>query len=874
MADRPKRSKRSSKSTNHLRRARGQADDGTSEASRTSEATRHSESSRHSEASRNASSRSSAYYDDTSYHQSHQAHEGHGAPSIRSTASRFSLNEQFAATRREIEFDFDDSSSVLGRSTIASQPLDELVPNDATQYEARTPRLSNIDNFYDLLCVSRDPSPESIRRAYFRLFTLLYPDAQPPHLRHAASIYFMAVQTAFETLLDPCRRLKYDFDCLHDGTFNESIGSDQQYEDYRRWHIELLSNREHQANVDAGLECWELGARFDAQELFSHLKHGPQYGLQNGTAAIEPVDFEMGYSFLIHLPGLDHRLRHATRIVQESLPARLVAQQTALAGQVDKMDPQEHPTSSTRDDTVLVIRSSVYGFLQQVSFLPIITLLDPYQPSFSTTPTKDRLAQLQIGKVHPLIAIRLRHNLSQRNLQSSHSKVEQATNANAEDEDGTIIEAETEVLPELAASIGLSKRVIIPYDKKESVVQIGARSTLWDKRFPRLWLSLRRPTIEGAFLCSVDSGDWQIRADETSRILSNFSARVKRKILHLNLPLYRTPKIELAYKIGGLFEPRETLMVDRFSNRGLRELDKDFGNSKVASWTVSAAAEPSYLSTSLKYVRDVGFWLPQQTPHDLVEHVDVYHKQPGHIHDREVRIEAELSSSSVWTGYLALRCLKRIGRFSKLGFELGLSSYSLHLSVYWSRLGRRINLPFLMCSRENLNTGILFWTTLVPFTSFAAWEAWSRYRRLRQYRQHLKEEKAKSKLRDDQGYKRVEADQVTSLMAAGVQNKMRAEYASNGLVVLSAKYGVKAQGTSNAWGAEEVADVTVPVAALVDGGRLYIPPGVCKSNIIGFWDPSPGEEKVLHVRYTYKGKEATVEVSGDDEELDLPSPPP
>ncbi|KAI0601627.1 hypothetical protein F4775DRAFT_540699 [Biscogniauxia sp. FL1348] len=876
MADRSTRSSKRN-SSRHRRRARGQAENNASAASR------------------NPSARPSVrhhHHDETPRHQpSHPSQPSQPppgyAPSIRSTTSRFSQTDQFAATRREFEFDFDDASSIA-RSTVVSQPLNEVDSDDdnddsndahddddnddndnddddddenlTTARPATTSRPENMSNYYDLLCVSRDPSPDSIRRAYFRLLTLLYPEVQPPHLRQASGVYFTVIQNAFETLLDPCRRLKYDLDLLHSASSHAaSHVNAQNDEDYRLWHTDFMRNREQQENADAGLDFWELGARFDAQELSNHLK----YGRQDGTSTVEPVDFEMGHSFSLDLPGLDRQVRQATRVVQAYLDTRFMSQKAVGEKQPDYVAIQNDPSSDRKGGTVLAIRGSVYGFLPNVSFLPVTTLLDPYQPSLSTTLTKDRLVQLHAGKIHPLIAIKLRHDISRGNLAS---KAGRSTKVGNTDQDETVIEAETEVLPEPSVSIGLSRHMTLPYDRNvRSLVQVGVKSSLNSRRLPRFWSSVRRPTAEGVLLCSIDSGDWQMRPDETCRVLSDFTARVKRKLLYFDLPLYRTPKLEIAYKAGGPLDPRGTLITDRLSDRGLRGLDKGFYDDGTASWTVSATAESTYLSTSLKYARDVSFELPHAAQN---KHAVAHRGRWGLSPAREVRIEAEFSANSVWAGYLAVRCLKRVGRFAKFGFELGLSSYSLHLSVYWSRLGRRVNLPFLMCSRENLNTSVLFWTTIVPFTSFAAWEAWSRYRRLRQYR--LREEKVKSSLQEDQGYKRVEADQVASLMMTGVQNKQRAEYTVSGLVIKSAKYGVKAPGSSNAWGAEEVADVTVPVAALVNGSRLFIPAGVCKSNILGFWDPSPGEEKVLHVRYMYKGKEATVEVSGDDEELVLP----
>jgi DnaJ family protein C protein 11 len=44
---------------------------------------------------------------------------------------------------------------------------------------------------------------------------------------------------------------------------------------------------------------------------------------------------------------------------------------------------------------------------------------------------------------------------------------------------------------------------------------------------------------------------------------------------------------------------------------------------------------------------------------------------------------------------------------------------------------------------------------------------------------------------------------------------------------------------------------------------------VRKGCIPGFWDPAPAREKLLLVRYSWKGKEAVVAVKGE-EELVLP----
>ncbi|KAI1334345.1 hypothetical protein F5Y15DRAFT_294060 [Xylariaceae sp. FL0016] len=824
--------------------------------------------------SRNSSARSSAiYYEDPA--QSQPLNNALGYASLRSTSSRFSLNEQFAATRRDFEFDFDDASSVLERGTVASQPLDESEADDTVvvdhtrERNGSTPTRNHVAvaDYYDLLCVPRDPSAQTIRRAYFRLFTLLHPDMHPPQSRTAAEAYFAAVQAAFETLLDPCRRLQYD-EHSQDRSLDGS-SSDQEYEAYLEWHDKLKQCLLPYDIVD-GRGLWELGARFDAQQIFGralsgHRKHD-----------ISPVDFEMRHSISIGLPGLDEELRRARSSVWAFLNSKPFSWQSGRNDTVGSAIEDHHGreswkrSPSSRNGTVAEIQGSIYGFLQNISLMPFAILLDHYQPSFPTARNVEQSAYMRDGRVQPLVSAKMHHRLSAQidKLPPITRSPDHVALASTE-----AVEIEAVMLPKPAISTRLIKGVVIPGDRQPSSVQVAANSALWNRQFPRLFTSLQRPTAGGVVMCSVDSGDWRTQAEDTCRFFSDFT-KVHKKTWSLDLSLHTPPKIDIAYKIGGAFEQQDQCIPCRLTDHGLRGLDRGFDCDKKGSWTVSATAEPNWQSASIKYGRDVDIVSFARSVQDRVSSgkADVNHTGVSPPVGRKFRMEAEVSSNSLWAGYLALRCLKRVGRFSKAGFEIGLSTYSLSLSLYWSRLGQRINLPFIICSRANLNTHVAFWTTFVPFAGFTAWEAIDRYRR---YRRHQRRSESRrdctASLQEAQNAKRTEADQLTSLMYTGVQNRQRAEYVGNGLVVLSAKYGVKAKDSeTNAWGAEEVADVTVAVAALIDGGRLCIPAGVRKANILGFWDPAPEETKILHVRYSYKNKEATVEMAGDQETLVLP----
>jgi molecular chaperone DnaJ len=73
-------------------------------------------------------------------------------------------------------------------------------------------------DFYELLGVSRDATPEEIKRAYKRLAREHHPDVNPDDAESEAR--FKEIALAYETLMDPERRRRYD-------TFGTAAGTGQ-----------------------------------------------------------------------------------------------------------------------------------------------------------------------------------------------------------------------------------------------------------------------------------------------------------------------------------------------------------------------------------------------------------------------------------------------------------------------------------------------------------------------------------------------------------------------------------------------------------------------------------------------------------------------
>lgn len=153
--------------------------------------------------------------------------------------------------------DFPQSTARDFRATVEEDGLDDdySVVGD---YPEET-------DYYLLLGLSRNPPPTNaeIRSAYRSLSLSFHPDKQPAHLRHAAESQFKHIQDAYDTLIDPQKRVVYDISGA-EGVRQEwgqlgamGIRGEAQRQDvgvkamspgeFRRWFLKTMKKRERQA---------------------------------------------------------------------------------------------------------------------------------------------------------------------------------------------------------------------------------------------------------------------------------------------------------------------------------------------------------------------------------------------------------------------------------------------------------------------------------------------------------------------------------------------------------------------------------------------------------------------------------------------------
>ncbi|KAK1716107.1 uncharacterized protein BDZ83DRAFT_587589 [Colletotrichum acutatum] len=797
--------------------------------------------------SRNSSARSSAAWEDYaylhpsgSYQQQLPQHAQQQLPhALRSASSRFSLNEQFAATRQEYEFGDDDASSILERMTLASDIGDESTIAVSTGGGDATQDIDGVEgDYYDLLCLAKDPTltPDQIRRAYHRLLLYLHRDGLPENLHGVAQPYLNQAQKGFETLIDPYRRALYDASRLRDVTSAPDLPLD---EDYRYVYDMSLKEQLRQRAADVVQTSSDLGIRFDATKA-----------LRQGSA-VTPLDFTLSHSVTVGLPGLGRWME------------RTAAPKTQRVSSVSKRVPSialnesdEASVDQPRESMIylpppqVTLTGSVYGIVEEIYRVPLPILADRYQPLLPLTIPRKRIIQLAEQRPCPLISLKFRQDIIHRTAEDRIAK--------------TSIEVETEALPEASLTAKISHPIHLPNAPDPILLEGSIKSGRpWTQSAPRIGLGIHRWMGAGTAYAIADSGDWSVWPGETIKLFTDFSQVSKNQLL-TEFPMKTSASFEVGYTTSPERVPSTANEDSPRGEYGIRGLDHETTITNDGSWTVSASLTADTIGGYLRYGKDMPALLsaPSSTA--------------------PTRLELELCTNTLLDRHLALRNLWPVGRFSKLGLELGVSLHSLHLSLYWSRLSQRLSIPLLLSPRADYTPAVFFYAAAVPVLAFAARHFYSSYSASSSGRAKRTRGANLGEV-DLQAYvarKRAAADDIAVVLSGAVEARQRVERQRGGLVILSAKFGVRGEGGAgedgngdddnenidpDCWAAEEVADVTVAVAALVEDGRLRIPAGVRKASLLGFWDPAPLRRKALHVRYLWRGRESIIEVAGRDE---------
>ncbi|CAK7221691.1 hypothetical protein SCUCBS95973_004585 [Sporothrix curviconia] len=700
--------------------------------------------------------------------------------------------------------------------------------------------------YYDLFCLSREqfppPSSAQIRAAYYRLFRLLNSsisnggggsgstagstNLMPAALRPYAAAYFLEIQVAFETLIDPIRRLEYDrfLDDLEDERAENDVygdESDSEADDSKPGKAGRAASTSKKADKTSTPAAYPLpqGTAFVRKHDFQTTTDlGARYTVSDvrlgnlllpKSLSISSLDYALTQTMRVGLPAfrqytelslyqLQCRVQRVRRLLHERFG---IGRGGAVQNSFKSRDGRTYyytrqPSSSAAPNQplwpircgipIVSLSASAYTLSTAAAAAgAVLPLGDRYQPLLPEVLGPARIAQLAHTRASGCVVLGYRQEFW-----TGSNAVSGLPSAPS-----VVAEIETQVLPRVAVTARLSQSVSLPsavrkLERKVLGSQAGepvhvevmmqtAESSLFSSSLPLspslprfgLGLSRRMGGNGGSMFLCTDSGNnwWSLLSPFASS--SSSSLPVSSSLFAPLIP----PMVEVGYSMS----PHELgLHVGRPltgpADRGLKGVDVDMdtlGNVAAYSsdrrnpvqphgtWTVSAATTGyGSMAAYVRYGRTV-FLTPLGRRAPAIAAANTRQGRcQSQSPRRAVRVEAELCAADRYLsdGYLAVRALApvrwwgfRNGWFSnatalfrsstpasttppKLGLEVALSagSGSVHFSLYWSRLGQRIKLPFLLLpnpassgtTSTAVATKLFVWAAIAPMAFMAVRE--------------------------------------------------------------------------------------------------------------------------------------------------------
>ncbi|BAT11588.1 chaperone protein dnaJ 13 [Oryza sativa Japonica Group] len=208
---------------------------------------------------------------------------------------------------------------------------------------------------------------------------------------------------------------------------------------------------------------------------------------------------------------------------------------------------------------------------------------------------------------------------------------------------------------------------------------------------------------------------------------------------------------------------------------------------------------------------------------------------------------------------------RRISEFStvRMIYNIGIQGVSWRFELH--RAGQKLVIPVLLSTDFNalLATSVF----AIPSTLYFLLQTYF----VKPYclkREKQKELEKMESLSSQLTEARRAAKKAQKLLEPVSNRKKNRQLEDDGLVITKALYGnrkkVKESSESNELNddvASQVLDVTIPLNFLVsEAGQLKLHEGIKKSGIMGFYDPCPGDPKLLLVEYTFHGQKYKVMV--------------
>ncbi|CBF74048.1 hypothetical protein AN8179.2 [Aspergillus nidulans FGSC A4] len=686
--------------------------------------------------------------------------------------------------------------------------------------------------------------------AYRRRNPLRLPDAHD-----AAKQQFERIREAYDTLIDPKKRVVYDLLGAEGvrrewgvhgamGRGGEAERQEKQGqvgvktmkpEEFRRWFLESMKNRERAVLNSLVRSKGSLIVGVDARDMISVNEREGEVYLEIPSAKLS--SFAVRYSFVTPFPTLRTGMGEDEREGAES-----------EVGEEEEQKASQSPE--------LEIYAGVAGGFQRL---------------FNKVELEWEDGETELREV-PLPLILSTQNVT---LGASTSRVLSDPNPKGilkrwpfslfQD---TLVSVEATALPSTTVQANVAKSIVVTPGTRPFNVILG---TIFNRSIFQAPPMLNLQVTKGigqkkTAFCSWSSGfiGWPSFIETLLLPFAGDSLSLEdQAISQLQVGIAS----QLAKLAPGLADEDEDMPESAEDDEEEDEFEmlraKKREEQKAAeAWHVAISASPATAGIIFKYSRNIFSGKPATDAALSQWSSEKHYSLPPANEPRSVRLEitstVDMNLSLRWSVHGS----RQVSELTRVGFGVSLQPQGLIMSLSWARLGQRIRLPIAICPIDSVNADSATLAVLLPWLTYCAVEFGFIRPRERRNRRKLIAKRQK-KLRKLVPQKRLESTQAIELMADQVRRRQDKEYSRGGLVITKAEYGHYPSKRNADKGAKEpeVTDVTIPVAALVDHGQLIISKKTAKFQILGFHDPAPLLPKTLKIWYQYHGKEHYAEAT-------------
>lgn len=257
-------------------------------------------------------------------------------------------------------------------------------------------------------------------------------------------------------------------------------------------------------------------------------------------------------------------------------------------------------------------------------------------------------------------------------------------------------------------------------------------------------------------------------------------------------------------------------------HRNLRK--KQPADRAAEFWQTFVQVSPGGAGLGLTYSRNLFSGTPADDPLKSEWSDEGYAPMAKMEDARAVRLEVSTTVNPNLSFVWSLKGTRRVGEYTKMGLGIGFADQGILMTIGWSRLGQNLNLPIVLCSKDEATHDAAILASIFTWASYLAIEFG--YVRPRD-RKRRREAAARrhNQLRKLVPQKRAESEQAIQLMTDQVRRRQMREHEQDGLVIDRAEYGYwPPTDRKPRPGFEEprMTDVFFPVANLVDRGQLVI----------------------------------------------------